>query len=1459
MAIQEYPIKEYPVESGIKEYPIKEYPIDTDIKEYPISQAFNTARKTLGSIIKPIQNKFIQPIQETSIDIAQGKNPLDFRQERPADLTKEPSLTPYTPPRQLTPEEQKIQAEANLDVQLYSIADDIATIGFDSKEEALKTKQKQDFIISRAPLIAAGMASPIAALAFEGFQQIKNIAVANNLAKEYSPTDTRQLTDILPEDTPQPLRLGLSVAEMVGDVALIGTLLNLSEKGLFNSTMKEVSKKMADRGYSKEEIGDFENRLRNVVKGSVEKNIQARFRAGEWEPPVNVPENPVLPAGSTEIPKTSKLAIDKPSTIPIEGTKSPISAIIPENKGIIPKESDIKAIIEQNGGQYTGIQKGDGLVPDQAMFNAPNIKNTFAIPINEVTPEAVKAKIEGFAKNKPVIESSNQGAVKEPWQMTKEELSTKISIKELHKIEQKIDSEKFKWYEKNPMMDSDTRLSDFHKQSIQQALSKGKPVSEEVLKDYPELQKLVKKTLGSKKITEQTTSELPNLQSKLDNLQKQIQQYNMKGQGYKAVDLGLESNKIRKEIDKIKLEQNKLTPESGAIANPVEVGAKLKEHIDKKWIDIRENVEDDWVRVKKLIQQKGVNVNDTNNPYEAEIRYWGRVGTRMESVNDEISGIDKEIVNIENKFKSSTFNKDIDRYLIAKHTPERNIVHGEGASGYTNEEAKGIIEEIEKKPYSKEVKDIGDKIKKLNEKTLDILLEGEVISKEFYNDLRKKYPNHVPLQRIMDEGDDFVDVLTKKGFGVQGSGIKRAFGSKREVADILGNITANIKSAIARTEKNIVDLHTVKFAKDNNYFDGLFEEFKPKAIGQSFKGNILKEYVKDPKVLPYREKGEQKYLKINDPQLAVALRGVNRTKVDGLLKIIGSFTRLYSGLMTRFNPEFSVPNKIRDLQETMVYLASKNEIGAKGALKTVTKDPSSIKSIVDYMLGRDTEGAKLYKELKMEGGTTGGLGLSTKEQIEIDIAKIRAINRSRPRKAAEIALKVIDNWNTIFEDSTRLSVYKQALNQGISKKRAAVLAKEASINFNKMGTTTPVINAGYMFANASVQGSAKMLRAMLKNPKVAGMVLMALGGSIYAVNEYNDNIDKDWRSKVSKWDKLNGLNIMIPTNKGARYITIPISWGLKPLKVGLQAMIDYSDNKELDIKKTLGDVITSVIEGFNPIGGTDVVSALVPTILDLPVELARNRSWTGGKIRPDWNQSSPDSIKYFDNLRQKASGRKFIEWTRKLGDKGIEISPADLTYAFNSYIGGVGRFTEKMFETISGVSKAEKIEARNIPFVSRFYRDIPEEQIKVESRDFEDIKKLLQKQDKERFYLKQEAELSYEGMKNIPKEQAKYNYSKIKENNQKLADKIKEIAIDEQLNLDYTERLIKQLGIENGERAKYIWKKVNELKTKDERIKYVKNLKDKKILTDKVNEQIGMIANKLNKRTLGSKRITNEN
>lgn len=337
--------------------------------------------------------------------------------------------------------------------------------------------------------------------------------------------------------------------------------------------------------------------------------------------------------------------------------------------------------------------------------------------------------------------------------------------------------------------------------------------------------------------------------------------------------------------------------------------------------------------------------------------------------------------------------------------------------------------------------------------------------------------------------------------------------------------------------------------------------------------------------------------------------------------------------------------------------------------------------------------------------------MTTRKQIEIDIDKIRKLNRSKPREAAKAVLEAIDNMNQTFEDSTRFSVYKTALDKGISREQAAIMAKNSTVNFNKKGTGGSVINGLWMFANASIQGSTKMLKAM-RNPKVAAAVTMTMGTAVWSTNRWNDSVDPEWRDKVEPWDRRSNLVVALPTSEGVRYMTIPVSWGLKPFKAASDFAYDAAYGHGKGAYGATKGILAAIIDSYNPVGGTSLASAITPTVLDPISDIRSNLKWTGSPLRPDSKEGVPKSQEYFKNKdgipSDKSKTFGFIQkMTSALSEKTggeIEMSPADVKYAADFLTGGTGRALGRVAETVSSIGQGEMPQTKDIPFVNRFLK-----------------------------------------------------------------------------------------------------------------------------------------------------------
>ena len=1054
----------------------------------------------------------------------------------------------------------------------------------------------------------------------------------------------------------------------------------------------------------------------------------------------------------------------------------------------------------------------------------------------EQTPKKVVQK-----QAKPTVKKVE----KEPWEMTKKEFDEFMPnpYKDSQDIylKKKQIKEKKAWSKKTDI---------YHKSKIEQAIKDGRPVPPNVLKNYPDLmpkpvpkvetpKKGIVTKKGIKDAFKKDNEQVGIVADPYRNVRKYLKEHDLSEESRKAIMQVISTvgkSKLlseAKKVEKIEAFISKGNFKKEAVKAKVPIGKQVKKVKESKFLTFREQLQDHQIRIRKLQEEVGVTTDQSSNRYNAEVRFHGRVGTRLEKVHSSLNEVDKNIITTSKKAKvnEKELTKDVYSYLIARHTPERNLALGKtNATGITNVEAGEIIKSIQSKPHFKDIKKIADELTKTNKQTLDILLDGEVITAQLHNQLRNRYKHHVPLQRILEDSDDMVEVLNGgKGFNVRQSGIKGAKGSEREVADLLENIGSNVGKAIELAEKNRVNLTTLKFAKENPDL-GLFEIFKPKIIGKGKDGKPIFQRIETGKgspTLAVREKGKQIYIEIKDPVLAEAYKGtgIPAYHESPLFNVVNSFSRFISAMSTRYNPEFAVPNMVRDTQEMAVYMASQKKIGIRGATRAATRQFSSALDVMSTVWGKAKRpGAKLYEEMKMEGGTTGGLALSTKKQMTLDIAKMRKINRSNPRKAAQEVAGFFDNLNVVFEDASRLSVYKEMKNRGFNKTEAATTAKESTINFNRKGKTTPLINAAYIFANASMQGSVKMLKAM-KNPKVLTGVITGTGVSSWTVNHWNDMVDSEWRDKITDWDRKSNLVILIPTEDGVENVKIPVSWGLKSFKAMWDNVYDAYNDKEKRKPLEIGaDMAATILDAYNPVGGSNFSQAITPTIGDVPVALWSNTAWHGGEISPDFPyfKELPEHLKHFDKLAEKKVGKYAIDGTKKLySNTGIDISPADMTYALEQLGGGALRAGSRLVNTIGSMGE-DDLDSREMFMVNRFYKSVPGKQLE-KIKQYKELgnnyyQSIQEESSLNRFERWKSANKYLDEFKEAETKESKTSILKRAYNDDpRLYERLKRDIRADKAGFTPKEKFIN--GLDNEIKAKVIIEEMSKLKTRQEQVK----------------------------------------
>jgi hypothetical protein len=466
---------------------------------------------------------------------------------------------------------------------------------------------------------------------------------------------------------------------------------------------------------------------------------------------------------------------------------------------------------------------------------------------------------------------------------------------------------------------------------------------------------------------------------------------------------------------------------------------------------------------------------------------------------------------------------------------------------------------------------------------------------------------------------------------------------------------------------------------------------------------------------------------------------------------------------TSLNPEFLVSNFLKDIQ-TAGYNMSDSQAD-KVRMQSFRDIKKSWSGIRDFQKGRkDTEWAKWYDRFRKAGGQVGWIqSYESIQNLEKDM--INKVKSMRPGKALTIkrGLKAVSDFiqkeNTAVENAVRLSVFKNLIENDVSEGDAAVIVKELTVNFNKKGAAGQAFNAMYLFYNASVQGSVRIIQAAHRSPKVRKMMLgtVAFAAALDIINRTiggKDDDGEDRYDKIAPWVKNQNLIIMLPSDKG--YVKIPLSWGYNVFHVLGQVAGEAISKKNFDPMEGASRFAGSVVSSFNPVGGeASILQLISPTITDPIVQWAENKDWVGRKLRPDYNPFSqkPESQTYWNSVSapSKYIAQRLNELTG--GDVirpgKIDISPEAIDHIISNYTGSAGKFVRNLISTPIKLIEGENIETYEVPIMRRVYGKIGNQALSQQFYENYDAVKLVERQIK---HYKKDKEKIRDIKKNNPAE-----------------------------------------------------------------------------------------------------------
>ncbi|OPZ10667.1 MAG: hypothetical protein BWZ07_02516 [Alphaproteobacteria bacterium ADurb.BinA280] len=609
------------------------------------------------------------------------------------------------------------------------------------------------------------------------------------------------------------------------------------------------------------------------------------------------------------------------------------------------------------------------------------------------------------------------------------------------------------------------------------------------------------------------------------------------------------------------------------------------------------------------------------------------------------------------------------------------------------------------------------KIDAMQSKTLDTLVSYGLMDKASIDAWRQTYQYYIPLHR--DEAHpDSVAHPTGSGFNVRGGASRGRTGSNEKVTHILSHIAMQREAALTRGEKNHVVKKLYLMAKQNKDPDfwTVDTPLTSKIVDPStgfVRQQVDPLFKSRPHVVMLRIAGKDRAIVFNEHnkravRLAHSLKNLDVDDLHYVLGAAAKATRWFASVNTQYNPVFGFLNLWRDAQSAVLNLSSTALRGKQFAV--LARVLPAMRAVYRERRGKTPTNnrlSRMWEEMQIEGGVTGYRDLfrDAGERAKAIDSELRSMDRGKVSKAAHAIVDWLDHYNTALENAVRLAAYDVALSQGMSKPRAASVAKNLTVNFNRKGRQTREIGALYAFFNASVQGNARTLQT-LAGPAGKAIVAGGIGIGFVASMLAAAFMGEDDYEKIP--DFVRERSLVIPIG-GGKYFSWPYPLGFHVLpnlgRIAAEMM--------MGVKKPMdGYVDTMMIaaDTFSPLGSASGGPAqmLSPTALDPAVALMQNSDWTGMPIyREDFNSLDPTPghtrVKDSASLPAKVLSQ-FANWATGGNDyKPGRMSPTpdQIDFITGQITGGLGREIMKAMQVLQAPFSDDELPLHKVPLVGR--------------------------------------------------------------------------------------------------------------------------------------------------------------
>ena len=531
-------------------------------------------------------------------------------------------------------------------------------------------------------------------------------------------------------------------------------------------------------------------------------------------------------------------------------------------------------------------------------------------------------------------------------------------------------------------------------------------------------------------------------------------------------------------------------------------------------------------------------------------------------------------------------------------------------------------------------------------------VEAGLITPEFANALKKRYPHYIPTFREEGTNSKRARRARRNGGIVVSNAIGRAVGSDGVLLPLHTALSRKTVSTMRNAGLNQFGLALVREYDRNTkaaekYIWNVAEsEYTPTEAAIESDEDYKPVF---ENVFSVKEKGKV-YDITMDEGLAQALNAFQPDKYanSDIAKLLKKGNDLFKALCTGYNPIFMVRNLVRDAQDAAFY-STDSATWAK-------MFPSAWKQIV-------TNG-EIWQQYKALGGSYASMLDYTTGMVK------------EPKSAAGKLAAKYESLGQAIEAAPHLAEFMTILaNKGGSKTadgvktgkftqsdlmEAMLGAADITTNFARGGTVTKMLNKYLVpFLNPSVEGFDKFLRnaTETRSVKAAGSLILKaalmgiapalLNALAYRDDDEWDDIPANTKANYYLINFGNGIWLKIPKGRAIAVLSTAAVYGKEKL--------DGEDVKFSDVFEVIKSNIAPT-DIFNQ----NIATAWTQAKLTNPDN--PGTTWYGGNIESDRLQNYRPEDRYDE---------KTDELSKAIG-KLFKVSPKKVNYLLDQYSGVIG-------------------------------------------------------------------------------------------------------------------------------------------------------------------------------------------